>query len=144
MIRVGLPNKKDIEHILLDDDIHDRITDDNCPDRGDFQIPFKGCIYIGGYIEGHIASLFIVHNDNKMHFMVIKQHRRHAKELLAASFKMWPHDVYVEIPVLYRSVINFAKNFGFVEMEIKKDDHLKNGKTYDCHKLSYEVNHGIS
>lgn len=144
MICVGLPNKKDIEHILFDDEIYDRITDDNCPDKGGFQIPFKGCIYIGGYIDGHIASLFIVHNDNKMHFMVIKQHRQHAKELLAASFKMWPHDVYVEIPALYQSVINFAKNFGFVETEIKKDDHLKNGTLYDCQKLSYEVNHGIS
>lgn len=142
MIYARYAEKSEIGKIIFDKEIYDRISDDKSPDREDFQIPRNNVSYIGGYVDGIIVSLFIVHGK-KLHFMVLKKFRVYANELLKASFALWPRNVYVEIPTLYRSVINFAKNFGFKEIGVDKKSHLKNGKLYDCHKLSYEVKHGI-
>lgn len=134
--------RHEIKQVLLDEEIYDRITDDNSPLREDYELPKEYINYIGGYVHGEIASLFIVH-EKRMHFMVLKKYRKHARELLKESFKLWPRSVYVVIPTLHKSVINFAKKFGFKHMGIEKDSHIKNGKLYDCHKLHYEVNNVI-
>ena len=138
MIYAMLAPKRDIRKVILNKEIYDRISDDNSPKKEDFIIPYDSSNFIGGYISGKIASLFIVHGK-KMHFMVLKEFRKYSKELLEASFVLWPRSVYVEIPSLYQSVINFSKNFGFKEFDILRNGHLKNGVSYDCHKLLYEV-----
>jgi len=142
MIHADKATYGEVKKIILNREIYDRISDDNSPSREEFIIPFEHANFIGGYVDCKIASLFIVHGK-KMHFMVLKEFREHANELLQSSFMLWPRDVYVEIPTLYRSVINFAKKFGFKEICVKENAHLKNGKLYDCHKLTYEVKHGI-
>jgi hypothetical protein len=138
MITAGLCSQRDIEAVLMDDEIYDRISNDVSPPKEHFQIPHDGVVYIGGYIDGLIASLFIVH-DGLMHFMVLPDYRRFARELLAQSFRLWPFKVRVEIPVLYRPVINFARNFGFKDVGINKEAHLKNGKLHDEYILTYEA-----
>ena len=120
------------------DELYDRITDDNCPPKEEFKLPSEGYEAVGGYVDGKIASLFMVH-DKKMHFMVLKPFRKFARELLDASFKVWPYTVYCEIPSLYKTVINFAKRYGFKETKLELLAHKKNGKLYDIHTLEYEV-----
>lgn len=142
MIHADFATRRNIRKVILDKEIYDRIGDDNSPPREEFKIPIDGGNFIGGYVDNKIASLFVVHGK-KMHFMVLKDFREHARELLQASFMLWPRDVYIEVPTLYRSVINFAKNFGFKEGDVKKNAHLKNGKLYDCQRLTYEVKNGI-
>lgn len=138
MIKAHLCEYRDIAAVILDDEIYDRIIDDNCPPKERFIAPESGYIYVGGYVSGKIASAFIVH-DGKMHFMVLKPYRKHARKLLRESFKAYPFNVYVEIPACYMEVINFAKNYGFEEVKIEENAHKKNGKLYAVHTLEYEA-----
>lgn len=138
MITARKPCYEDMVKLIYDDDLYDRMTDDNCPPKEEFEIPTEGYEAVGGYISGEIASLFLVHN-NKMHFIVLKPYRKHARELLKASFQKRPHSVYCEISSLYRPVINFAKNYGFIETSIEILAHKKNGQLYNIHRLEYEV-----
>lgn len=142
MITIKLAPRKDIKAVIFDDEIYDRITDDNCPPKELFELPQDGYVAIGGYIHGKIASMFIVHDD-KLHFMVLKPYRLYAWELLRDSFKFYPHNVYVQIPSLYKPVINFAKNFGFKETLVTEKTHKKNNCWYDIHTLTYEVKDGL-
>lgn len=137
MIESSLATKQEIDRIIYDPEIYDRISDDNCPKLYDFKMDYSAH-FIAGHVGESLASLFIVHGE-KMHYMVLKPQRRHAKELLDASFKLWPYPVYVEIPSFYRSVINFAKKYGFTQTSIEKNAHLKNGRAYDVHTLRYEA-----
>ncbi len=138
MINVKIAKKLDIEKVLFDDEIFSRICDDFCPKEKGFEIPTKGLIFLGGYINDEIASLFIVNGNCKMHFMVLKAFRKHARDLLKESFKKYPHRVWVQIPTLYQEVINFAKKCGFKEVERVQNSHLQNSKYYDEIKLISE------
>ena len=138
MITAGICPLEDVKAVIYDDEIYERVTDDNCPPKEQFEIPPEGYIAIGGYIEGKIASIFLVHG-NKMHFMVLKNYRKYARQLLDESFKCYPFKVYVEIPASHKPVINFAKNYGFKEIKIEKMAHKKNGQLYDVHTLEYGV-----
>ena len=136
-MRAAFAPYEDVKTVIYDDEIYDRITDDNCPPKKEFVLPESGYVAVGGYV-GDIASLFMVHGD-KMHFMVIKEYRKHSKDLLDLSFELYPRNVYCEIPSLYRSVINFALNYGFKETAISKLIYRKNGLFYNVHRLEYEV-----
>ncbi len=134
---IKIPSLQDIGIVILDEEIYDRISDDNCPPREEFLVESFFNIdmdILGGYIEGNIASLFMVH-DKRMHFMVLKKYRRYSRELLAESLKGYPHDIYVKICSKYKPVINFAKNNGFKEILIEPKTYLKNGCLYDDHTL---------
>ena len=137
MITATLAPKEDIDRIIYDPDLYDRASDDFCPPVDKFEMNYAAH-FIGGYVDSKIASLFIVHGK-KMHFMVLKGFRKHARDLLDASFEMWPHSVYVEIPSLYKAVINFARKYGFRQVRVDESMHLKNGRLYDLHTLVYEV-----
>jgi len=128
---------KDVERIILDDEIYDRITHDDCPPKERFVLPKNGYIAIGGYLDGKIASLYMVHGS-KMHFMVLKCYRKYSRQLLDSAMNFYSLPVYCEIPTLYRSVINFAKKAGFVLSEIKEKSYLKNGKLYNVEVLKWD------
>lgn len=134
-IKAKIARKNDVDRVIYDDEIYDRIGDDMCPPKEEFQFPYGELVTIGGYVDDKIASLFIVHKNNEMHFMVLKSYRKYARRLLKASFGLWPFDVWVNIPALYMSVINFSRKNGFVVSEIIKNGHLKGGKLYDCYIL---------
>lgn len=138
MITASFCGIEDVNAVIFDDEIYDRIIDDNCPAKEYFIMPDSGYISVGGYVNGEISSIFIVHGK-KMHFMVLKPYRKHAIELLKESFKIHPFDVYVEIPSCYIEVVNFAKNFGFKEIKIEESAHKKNGMLYNVHTLEYGV-----
>lgn len=134
MITAAFASKEDVEKLIYDDELYDRITDDNCPPKEEFEMPTEGFQAVGGYIGGKIASLFMVH-DSKMHFMVLKPYRKLASKLWMVSIGFMPCSGYCEVPSLYRSLINFAKKHGFIETKIELLAHKKNGKLYDIHTL---------
>ena len=136
MITVKYAPYRDVTAIVYDKELYDRMSDDSCPVREKFVMPKNGYVAIGGYIDNKIASLFITH-DGKLHFMVLKLYRKYARLLLKASFGLWPHLVYVEIPNCYMEVINFAKRYGFKEIKIEKKIHKKNGQLFNVHTLEY-------
>lgn len=131
-------DEEEIKSILLDDEIYDRITDDFCPDKEDYVL-YKQAKFIGGYVDGKIVGL-VIHHDREIHMQVLKQFRReHKRDLLHQAIELIDDDrIYAEIPALFPSVIEFAKQEGFKEDKIIKDCYLKNGKTYDTHIMVYE------
>lgn len=136
---VKKPSIDDICIILYDDEIYDRVTDDNCPKKEDFNLPdISNIDVLGGYIDNKIVGLFMVH-DSKLHFMVLKKHRKYARSFLQKCLKLYEKPVYCEIPVLYNCVINFAKKSGFKLIAILKDAHTKNNKKFNVYKLLYGV-----
>lgn len=140
MIAAAIANKADIDRVVFDEAIYDRISGDGCPARHEFQVPYDLGTYIGGYMHGAIAALYIINPDGeRIHFMVLPEYRRYGRELLQACMKLWPHPVSAEIPSLYPEVVNFARKAGFLEVGIKPGAHMKNGRTYDTHILRHEV-----
>ena len=140
MIAASVASREDIAKVMFDDEIFERTNGDLTPAVKPcdiFNADLSDYVFIGGYVNGEIASLFIVHKG-VMHFWVLKEFRMLAYDLLDVSFRLWPDDVTVEIPSLYRSVINFALNYGFIEEDVKPKAFLKNGENYDVHILRYK------
>lgn len=133
MIEIREPSREEIKSILTDPEIYDRITDDDCPSREDYEFsdPF-GSQYFGGYVDGRLIGV-VIHHDGEIHVNILKDFRReHKSELLREALKRIDRDeVRAEIPSLFPSIIQFAKDEGFREERIVKDGYRKNGKTYD-------------
>ena len=128
-ITVKLITKEMAEAIVKDPEIYNRISDDNCPPSSDFVMPDME--YIGGFIDGKLVSVYM--ETDLVHFQVLKVYRRYARELFKKSIKKGVK--IVEIPVLYRSVINFVRKTGFTLESIIKSGYQKNGINYDIHRL---------
>jgi hypothetical protein len=135
MITARFISYEEAKVIILDEEMYDRVTDDYCPAREDFEMPYiENIKYIGGYLDKDIASLFVVY-DNRMHFMVLKQYRKYARELYKVSSVLYPYSVYVKIPSKYKEVIAFSKKVGFKEIAIEKAAFKKNNIMYDLYTL---------
>lgn len=132
MIEIKLPSKNDIDTVIYDPWCWDRTTDDNCPSPEDFKIPYDDFAWVGGYVNGQIASLYMVSYTGKMHFQVLPAYRMQAHNLFESSFTHYGRPVYCVIPVLYQSVINFVKKHKFKETLRFIKDHVKNGQRYDA------------
>lgn len=130
MIEVREASCADVDAVILDPEIYDRISDDTCPPREAFRVPYNQGVYLAGFVNNRLASLFVVH-DGLMHFMVMKHSRLHAGALLEASMKVWKAPARVAIATLYRSVINFAWKHGFRATGLEKGAFVKNGVAYD-------------
>lgn len=142
MITAAFASLDDIRAVMFDAEIFERTNQDGVPLGGDLaKADLSGWAFIGGYVRGRIASLFIVYGG-LMHFWVLRPFRGHARALLDASFRLWPESVRIEIPELYPDVIAFAKAYGFVERGRLAGDFLKGGKYYDKIIMDYEVTYG--
>ena len=120
--------------IILDPEIYDRISDDNSPILEECVFPAINAKYIGGFLGDQLIGLYVVH-DGLLHFMVLKNHRKHSRTLLELSHKFHGKPVRIEVPELYQSVINFSRNNQFNFLFMKKRAHTKNGITYDVQVL---------
>lgn len=135
VIQVG-PQSKAVTEIIHDPELYDRISDDGCPSR---IVPPDGPMYLLGQVDVKDASLFIEH-DSKIHYMVLRPFRRHARELLRASIELLGLDwMYCEIPGKYMDTINFAKHAGFVVTNITEPKYLKGGKLYPAYRLEWRA-----
>ncbi len=130
MIDIRTPSDEEILEIIKDPEMYDRIASDSDPALEDFNFVRFGD-WLGGYIDGEIASLYWVHDFNEVHFMVKKQHRKHARELYKQSQKQWGLPVFCKIPLCYKTTINFSKKVGFVAVKKDKKSFAKDGKLYD-------------
>ena len=132
---------EDAKKIILDDEVYDRISDDICPNKETLIFP-ENLLYIGGYVDDQIVSAAVVHGSeygDMAHFQVLKDYRlRYARELLEKTLKLCPRPLYAEFPSLYKPYMNFVKKLGFKEIEMKKNEFLKNGNVYDIHVLVLE------
>lgn len=87
--------------------------------RGD--TPVMGCIYVGCW-EDDIVSLLVFYGG-LVHFYVLEEYRRKAREYFEESFKKLPErDVYCAIPKDRRKLINFALKVGFDPYGVRGDD----------------------
>lgn len=129
----------EITSILTDQEIYDRIADDNCPPREQFKLhdPF-GSQYFGGYADGKLIGL-IIHHDGKIHVNILKDFRKaHKREFLRSVLsRIESGRIWCEIPGLFPQIVRFAEDEGFREEKIIKDKYVKNGKHYDTHVMVY-------
>ena len=139
MIAAKVSTYDEVCTVIYDDEIYDRITDDNCPTKDKFVMPCCGYEAVTGFVDEQIASLFTVEEDSNMHFMVLKKFRKHADELWRESFKLLHKSGYCNVASKYMSLINFAKKRGFKEVEVVPKAYSKNNKLYDLHILKIEV-----
>ncbi len=141
MIVIKEPSKEEVDIIIFDDEIYDRIADDTCPTKDDFIIPYKDIEFIGCYLDNKIIGLANADKDGKFHFQVLKQYRKYAREVLKQILDKLDRSLYCEIPTCYKSVINFAKNNGFREVgTIDNRKYIKSNIDYYRTRLIFNKN----
>lgn len=142
MIEIRKPSKEDINLVSFDDEIWQRTSYDNCPNKEELKanddfynyFEFWGC-----YLNNRIIALATVSNEGNFHFEVLKPYRKYARIALNGFLTVLNRDLFCEIPTLYREVINFAKNNRFKEEgEILERKFTKNGIDYKLIKLSFK------
>ncbi len=142
MIEIKRPTKEDIDLLTFDDEIWQRTTDDNCPNKEEFKKDYDFYNYFefwGCYLKNQIIALASVKSDGNFHFEVLKPYRKFARIALNGFITVLNRNLFCEIPILYKEVINFAINNGFKQSEIIPDkDFIKNGIKYKLIKLTYK------
>jgi len=133
----------EIESILKHPEIYETITDDDCGNPCDFDIPINSDYrYIGGYVNGEIIAIMVYHryrDGNKCHVQVLPEYRdKYALKFGEQSLMLkGTQPLYAEIPDLYKNVLDFAFRFGFEVIETKKQEYCKNGVKYDLQILRF-------
>ena len=143
MILKETRNNSDIKAVLCNPAIYDTISDDNSPSLSEFEPPISDeYLYIGGYVDGEIIGLMVYHkylDGNACHVQVLPKNRKeHAikfgEQVLHFRGTL---PLYAEIPDLYKNVLDFALLNDFKVIDIKENDYIKNGKTYNVNVLEY-------
>ena len=123
--------------------IYDTITGDDCPLVEDFEPPVNDdYLYIGGYVEDKIIALMVYHkylDGNKCHVQVLPEYRKEHAKTFGEQVLLFKGTLplYAEIPGLYKNVLNFALMNGFNVIDVKENDYIKNGETYNVNVLEY-------
>ncbi len=144
MIVKETTNLDDIEAVLCNPSIYDTITGDECPLIEDFEPPVNDdYLYIGGYVNGEIAAIMVYHkylDGNECHVQVLPKYRKEHAIKFGQQSLLFRGTVplYAEIPDLYKNVLAFALLNDFEVIDIKKNDYIKNGKTYNVNVLRYK------
>ena len=134
----------DIKTVLFNPAIYDTITTDNCPLLGEVDPPLTDeYLYVGGYVDGKIIALMVYHkylDGNKCHVQVLPEYRKdYAKKFGEQSLLFrGTLPLYAKIPDLYKNVLDFALLNKFEVIDIEKDAHIKNGKTYNVNVLEFK------
>ena len=142
MIEIRKPTREDIDLVTFDDEIWQRSNSDNCPSKEELKANYDFYNYfefLGCYLNNKIIALATVGNEGNFHFEVLKPYRKYARIALNGFVTVLNRDLFCEIPLLYKEVINFAKNNGFKEEgEILGRKFTKNGIDYKLIKLSFK------
>jgi hypothetical protein len=141
LIEIRKPTREDIDLVTFDDEIWQKTSYDNCPNKEELRTNYDFYSYFefwGCYLNNKIIALATVGNGGNFHFEVLKPYRKHAKIALNGFLTVLNRDLFCEIPLLYKEVINFAKKNGFKEEgEILGRKFTKNGIDYKLIKLSF-------
>ncbi len=136
-------NTADIKTVLCHPEIYDVISSDECPLLADFEPPMtEEYTYIVGYVKGEPIGVMIYHKYRdglECHVQVLPQYRKeHAINFGQQSLEFrGTVPIYAEIPDLYKNVLAFALLNNFEVIEVKENDYIKNGKTYNVNVLEY-------
>lgn len=127
---IKIPSENDIKTICENPEIWARITDDTCKKVSDVDYSqFVDCS-LGYYVGRDIVAFYSVH-DGYLHFAVVKEYRKKAREIFETLFKVYGEPVKCRIPTFYPAVINFAKKVGFKVVGCIKDYSKINNVVYD-------------
>jgi hypothetical protein len=142
MIVKETTNQEQIRTILCNLLIYDTIASDDCPGVNDFDIPFDGHRYVGGFVNGEIIALMVYHtykDGNKCHVQVLPEHRKEYAQKFGEQSLMFrgTQPLYAEIASLYQNVLDFALTFGFEVLDKTIADYKKNGQLYDTYILRF-------
>jgi hypothetical protein len=142
MIVKETTNQEQIRTILCNLLIYDTIASDDCPGVNDFDIPFDGHRYVGGFVNGEIIALMVYHtykDGNKCHVQVLPEHRKEYAQKFGEQSLMFrgTQPLYAEIASLYQNVLDFALTFGFEVLDKNIADYKKNGQLYDTYILRF-------
>ena len=119
-INTRLGTHEEMMSLMLHDDLFERICDDNTPSKSDIHVPEGFFHIIISTVNDRLASYFLIHHHNHMHFGVLKPYRKFARTLFNKAFNFYGQDVFCEIPACYPEVINAAKRVGFTQTKILK------------------------
>ena len=140
-------NIDDIKAVLCHPEVYDTIASDECPKLEDFEPPMTDkYMYIVGYVKGSPIGVMIYHryrDGNKCHVQVLPEYRKEYAIKFGQQSLTFRGTVplYAEIPDLYKNVLDFALLNNFKVIDVKKDDYIKNGETYNVNVL--ELQNGI-
>jgi hypothetical protein len=142
MIVKETTNQEQIRTILCNTLIYDTIASDDCLGVNDFDIPFDGHRYVGGFVNGEIIALMVYHtykDGNKCHVQVLPEHRKEYAQKFGEQSLMFrgTQPLYAEIASLYQNVLDFALTFGFEVLDKNIADYKKNGQLYDTYILRF-------
>ena len=143
MILKKTTNIDDVKAILCNEAIYDTISGDDAPLAKDFEPPINDeYLYIGGYVNGKIIALMVYHkylDGNECHVQVLPEYRKEYAVKFgeqSLTFK-GTQPLYAEIPDLYKNVLVFALLNNFEVIDVKENDYIKNGETYNVNVLRY-------
>lgn len=137
-------NIDDIKTVLCHPEIYDTITDDNCPKLEDFVPPMnEEYTYIVGYVKGEPIGAMIYHkyrDGNKCHVQVLPEYRKEYAKKFGEQSLLFKGTLplYAEIPDLYKNVLDFALINNFKVIDVKENDYIKNGQTYNVNVLEFQ------
>ena len=116
---------EDIEKIIFDDEIYERIKiSEDKP-----QLPTKNTRYIGGYLGDEIIAIMVYYKRKKYttcHMQVLKAHRA----ALAVKFGRMAlkfsdvKTLFTNVPRRFTDVIRFVKYFNFKQIGINGEELL--------------------
>ena len=144
MIVKETANLDDIKAVLCNPAIYDTISGDNNPLVENFDPPInENYLYVGGYVEGEIIALMVYHkylNGNECHVQVLPEYRKKYAIKFGEQSLLFKGTLplYAEIPDLYKNVLAFALLNNFKVTDIREDDYIKNGKTYNVNVLEFQ------
>lgn len=135
MIEIRRPTREDIDKIFFDEEIFDKISDDNCPKKENFIIPYDSFRWFGVYLENNIIGLVMLEPNNYMHFQLLKEYRsKFLNEALEKVFDALEKPIFLEIPALYKNAVLVAKRHQFKENGVSDFIFKKNGISYKVNK----------
>ena len=144
MIVKETTNLDDIKAVLCNPAIYDTIIDDNCPLVEDFEPPIDDDhLYVGGYVKGEIIALMVYHkylDGNECHVQVLPEYRKKYAIKFGEQSLLFRGTLplYAEIPDLYQNVLDFALLNNFKVINVKQNDYIKTGKTYNVNVLEFQ------
>lgn len=139
MIVQETKNMREIESVILDDEIYNRI---NC-DGFDRELP-TDAKYIGCYVAGKIVGVGMYHyvnNLNICHMHILKDYRKSiGLEFGREALKHSPERmVYTNIPEVFPRIMKYVEKLGFKYVDKAKGAIKKNGVEMDVYVYELDL-----
>lgn len=134
----------EVKLILCDPVIYEAIAGDGCPESKYFEPPMSEDFqYIAGYVNSEIIALMVYHNHHegrKCHIQVLPEFRvKHAEIFTRKALEFRGSEtLYAEIPMFFKSLINFAKKRGFEVIGEIDNNYIKSGVKYNTKILRFK------